>query len=115
MKIVDGKPQYSWGGGGGDEITYTCDCPDFQKFVDANPRSKFPSEKEKRSWEDSNAGAPTDCKHIMCVKLMERDGTLPESPANPEEPLIIAIPKLDSPKDSGKGNSFGFKAPKGVK
>lgn len=114
MKIVDGKPQYAWGSGG-DAIGYTCDCPDYLKIVEANPRSKFPSEKEHREWTDSGAGAPGDCKHIMCVKLMERDNTLPESPANPNEPMVIQIPKFDPPKDSAKGNSFGFKQPKGFK
>lgn len=51
-----------------------CTCPDWQKKVDANPKSKFLSERIDRDWTDSDAGAPDpphECKHMIAAKIID--------------------------------------------
>jgi hypothetical protein len=51
------------------EYNFACDCPDFTRFVDAQPRSRFDSEMVERDWSGSDAGADGDCKHIIATRL----------------------------------------------
>lgn len=50
-------------------VGYGCTCPDFFKQSPANVGSAFKSEQVDREWVLSEAGAPTECKHIIATKL----------------------------------------------
>jgi hypothetical protein len=57
------------GGNGGNDDEWECDCPDYSKQIEADNRSRFPSRQAPREWQQSEAGATGDCKHIMATKL----------------------------------------------
>jgi len=106
----DGNPIFIWEDK--KSTDWSCDCPDFRKSEYGNPRSQFVSMKVEREWQDSSAGAPNYCKHIMAAQTNEgeSDGSEYDDYPSPEGEYN----EYKIPRGNGSGgDDFGFQGIKG--
>lgn len=87
---------------------WICSCPDRSKRLNQITTLSRTWTDFSRDWADSNAGAKTECKHIMNAKLINgiQVGPFDDEPIE-EKPV--------STFDTVSRNNFAFKRPKGFR